>query len=812
MMLVSRSVFTIALLWGSLNLLGQTCAEHKRLTSSSFQTKADASRSDSIDILHTLIDLDLTPVDQGLINAKTTLRFAPRVSGISVLPLDLLALTVDSVTMNGGTLAFNQSGELFTINLGGTFDPADTLQLTVHYGGDPSIDGSGWGGFYTSGSIIYNLGVAFESQPHSYGRAWFPCFDNFVERSTLEFIVRTDLNRHAWCNGERLSETDLGGGLWESHWKMAGNIPSYLASVAASTYTAVNDTFPSAGGGVVPVHLVAQPGDTTDLKNSFTHLKEAFDAFETTFGPYRWERVGYCLTPQGAMEHPCNISYPASIVDGGLQFEATMAHELAHMWFGNLITCSQAEEMYINEGFAEYLSYLFLEAVYGNERYMDEVRNNHHDMLHTAHVTDEGWYALNAVPQDFTYGEHTYNKGADVLHTLRNYLGNALFSSGLTSVLNANAFNDISTAELRDQLTAATGVDLTDYFSDWIEQPGWAAFEVDGFSASPNGGGYAVTVQLQQKLRHADHFYNNVPVTVTCVGANGELYSELHALGGANPSVVLQSPFEPAIIWLNNDERISLAITAEQDTITAAGTNQYNLANFRVTANAVPDTAILRVEEYWVAADELTDEPFAYVVSPDRYWRISGLVPAGCDFSGRINYDGRPTAAGSYDVGLVQDFGGVAFREDSLVLLYRSAPGQPWTRVTTAIVNTQGSATDGAGRIDFDGLQLGEYTLAWRKSAVGIVSSESAGAPTWCVVHDAAHAMIIVESRAGAVPGGTVSLIDAQGRTVKDTAITGTRLEISAAGMAAGAFQVMYGTARTPPQCIGRVVLAGRGQ
>lgn len=811
-MVVSRSVFAIALFWGSLNVPGQTCAEHKRLTNTAYQTKADASRSDSIDILHTLIDLDLTPVDQGIIKAKTTLRFAPKVNGISELPLDLLALTVDSVAINGGTLAFNQSGELLTVDLGGTYNPTDTLQITVHYGGDPTVDGSGWGGFYTSGSIIYNLGVAFESQPHSYGRAWFPCFDNFVERSTYEFIVRTDLNRHAWCNGERISETDLGGGLWESHWKMEGNIPSYLASVAASTYTSVNDTFPSIGGGSVPVHLVAQPADTTDLKNSFTHLKEAFDAFEATFGPYRWERVGYCVTPQGAMEHPCNISYPSSIVDGGLQFEATMAHELAHMWFGDLITCAQAEEMYINEGFAEYLSYLFLEAVYGNDRYMEEVRNNHHDMLHTAHVTDEGWHALNAVPQEFTYGEHTYNKGADVLHTLRGYLGNALFSSGLTNVLNTYAFNDISTTELRDQLTASTGVDLTDFFSDWIEQPGWAAFEVDGFSSSPNGGGYNVTVQLQQKLRHADHYYNNVPVTVTCVGANGELHSELHPLSGANATILLQSPFEPAMIWLNNDERISLAITAEQDTITGTGTNQYNLANFRITANMVPDTAIVRVEEYWVAADEQTDEPFAYVVSPDRYWRITGLVPAGCDLSGRITFDGRPTAAGSYDVGLVQDFGGVAFHEDSLVLLYRSSPGMPWTRVVTATVNTQGSPTDGAGRIDFTGLQLGEYTLAWRKSAVGIVPTTTPEASVWNVVHDPARGLVLVQNFSSAAPKGTISLIDAQGRTAKDTTITGARVELGIIGFAPGAYQVLYNALNTAPRCIGRVVVAGRGQ
>ena len=92
-------------------------------------------------------------------------------------------------------------------------------------------------------------------------------------------------------------------------------------------------------------------------------------------------------------------------------------------WFGDLVTCARAEEMYINEGFAEYMSYMFLETVYGRPRYMQEVRDNHRTMVHNSHLTDEGWWALADMPQDFTYGTITYNKGADVLHTLRSYLG-----------------------------------------------------------------------------------------------------------------------------------------------------------------------------------------------------------------------------------------------------------------------------------------------------------------------------------------------------------------------------------------------------
>ena len=132
------------------------------------------TRSDSLDVLHTRIELDLTQTSSGLIHGVAAIRFTPKVSGISTLPLDLLALTTDSVRMNGTSLPFTHSGEDLRIDLGGTFGPSDTLTVDVHYGGDPAVDASGWGGFYTLSTYQYDLGVAFDAVPHSYGRPWVP--------------------------------------------------------------------------------------------------------------------------------------------------------------------------------------------------------------------------------------------------------------------------------------------------------------------------------------------------------------------------------------------------------------------------------------------------------------------------------------------------------------------------------------------------------------------------------------------------------------------------------------------------------------
>lgn len=738
------------------------------------KTVGSLTRSDSIDLLHTGIALDLTNTANGLISAAATLTFAPKVDGIATLPLDLLVLQVDSVVMDGTSLTFTHPAEELFVTLPGTYGPGDTLTLTVHYHGDPVTDPSGFGGFYTLSGYQYDLGVAFDAVPHSFGRAWFPCFDNFVERCTFDFLVRTNAGRTVFANGELVDETDLGGGERLTHWRIAEPIPSYLASVAAANYAVVRDTFPSVAGTHIPVTLVAHPGDTTDMKASFVHLQDAFDTYERWFGPYRWERVGYVLTSAGAMEHPSNICYPDFIANGSLAEERTMAHELSHHWFGDLITCRRAEEMYINEGFAEFCSYLFHEDLYGRQAYLDLVRSVHHDMVVKAHLLDDGWVALADMPQAITYGEHTYKKGADVAHTLRGYLGDSLFSVGFKRVFANNAYSDMSSAELRDSLTAATGVDLTDFFNDWIFQPGWAAFEVDSFRTVPDGGAFSVQVFIQQKTRGPAALYHHVPVTLTCIAADGTVHHTLADLDGEFPAPTLACPFSPVQVRLNDDDRLALAVTTSEDTITTTGSTNLLLSDLWLQTSAVAAPAIVRVEEHWVAADESTAEPFAFQVSPDRWWRVSGTFPEGTAIRGRITVDGRTGLASLTDPGLVEAAGGVAFVEDSLVLLYRRDAHFPWSVHPVANLSFLNSHTDGFARIEFDGFTTGDYTIGWRKSAVGV--AEAAQAPAWRYYPDPADDIVLVEAPAGKVsPGTRLVLRDVQGRIVGDRPIVGPR-------------------------------------
>ena len=780
----------------------RSCAESKQGGRRPVATKQRSVSPAPIDILHQRITLDLTL--GSLIRGACTITAVPRMDGLESFDLNLEGLATDSVTGQGVTWSHAQDGFLLTLTPDVPLNIVDTVVFTVHYGGDPVTDPSGFGGFYTNTSLIYNLGVAFESVPHSYGRTWFPCLDDFVERSTYEFFIRTAGGKKAWCNGSLVERIALGGDTLINHWSCQGSMPAYLVSVAAANYTVARDTLPSIMGGTVPVELIASAGDTSDMRASFIHLADAFAHFEDRFGPYRWEKVGYVLTPVGAMEHSTSIHYPSSIADGSLSYETTMAHELAHHWFGDLVTCERAEEMYINEGFAEYLSYLFLEQVYGRSRYMSEVRSNHRSMVQRAHLVDEGWWALGDMPQTWTYGTTTYNKGADVLHSLRSYVGDQAFFDGLTSFLGTYAFQPVNTGILRDHLSMTSGIDLTSFFTDWILQPGWAAFEIDAQTVTPTEDAWVIQLTLGQKQFGPAQPYTSVPLTVAVVGTDTtNILRDTILVGGTSTEVSLTIPFEPAFIWLNDDDRLSLGFTGSTHMVTNTVAINSTPANFELRPRTGPAT-LMRMEQYWVPADEGTFvEPFAYVISPDRYWRFTGDWTDPQRFSGRLFFDGRNNL-NTLDPGLLHDTLGVAFHEDSLVLLHRHGPDAPWVKWSD-LVFTMGSATDGFGRMDLDSLATGEYVLAWRTSPVGIHGHQTTG--SWHIGPNPATTSITIRTDV-VNPGGSIRLIDGRGRIVRSGVLQSQQLTMLTEDIAAGRYSIVLSTGTKPDVHIGSVVIA----
>ena len=188
--------------------------------------KALNSRSDSIDILNYTINLDLTDYTGKFINGFCDVKFTVKLNALNYIDFDLLKLTVDSIKIGNTSLSYSYNDTLLKVNFISPMNIGDTEIVRVYYKGNPVTDNSNWGGFYYQSNYIFNLGVGFEALPHNYGRVWFPCFDNFVERSTYNFIIKTANNMRAHCNGYLLNEVSLGGDTIVRTWVMNYEIPT----------------------------------------------------------------------------------------------------------------------------------------------------------------------------------------------------------------------------------------------------------------------------------------------------------------------------------------------------------------------------------------------------------------------------------------------------------------------------------------------------------------------------------------------------------------------------------------------------------
>ncbi len=672
------------------------------------------SRSDSLDILSYDIYLDLVSYQSELLKASCEIAFQAKLSGLNVLPLDLFGLTVDSVLSEGQTLTFSHIDQRLEVNFPNSFSLVDTTKVKVYYQGTPVVDASNFGGFDFNGLYAYNLGVAFQYEPHNFGRSWFPCFDNFVERSKYIYRVLTTGGRTSYANGLLIEEELLGGDSIYRVWQSDLEIPTYLASVATANYKEITDSLLSLSGEQVPVVLAALENDTADMVASFVHLDEAFHYFEDKFGLYRWEKVGYSITPVGAMEHPGNIAYPASLINGSTSGEMIMAHELAHHWFGNLITCNVAQEMWINEGLAEYLSYLFMEHVYDHETYIDIIRNNHVDMLDNAHIRDGGYQILAEMPINVTYGRHTYNKGADMMHTLRSILGETAFYDGMKAVLDSFAFNDISSEQFRDKLIAE-GNDVNDFFDNVIFQAGWAQFDI--VSMDWNSSDNTIDLQIDQKLKEATDWYQNIPLKVSFRSESGELYESSVLVDGEETTLNISVPWEPKLVYLNADDAISLASIGEEYHLKEGVQVEVNtgLSKVELDLESLTDSTFVRIEHHWVAPEAQVNDQ-KYIISPEHYWSIRILDESKVNLTGKFRY--RGSQSGSLDEVLMSNITS-SFNEEQVVLLYRENADQEWEAYANQELSPN-VLTNKVGSVEGFNLKSGEYCFGLNLWPVGV--------------------------------------------------------------------------------------------
>ena len=684
----------------------KNCQSHKSsATTSSIYYSPENLRSDTFDIIKYTINLDITDFANQKIKGNTIVRYAPKLNGQTKISLDLLKMTIDSITQNSTQLTYTYNDTLLRVNLPITVNTTDTNNLIVYYHGAPQGDPAGWGGFSFSGNYAYNLGVGFGANPHNYGRVWFPCFDNFVEKSKYEFNITTILAKTSFCNGALISDI-TNGGVHTRKWILDKEIPTYLASVAVADYTQVNWNIAAANGNL-PVVLAARPTDTTAIKNGFVHLPNAVLGFENYYGPYVWNRVGYCLVPfnSGAMEHATNIAYPQAATS--ITYESQlMAHELSHHWWGDLMTCETQEDMWLNEGMASYSERLFLEWTYNYGKYIAEVKSIHDDIVKYIHLRENGFRAISGVPHQYTYGDHVYKKGSDVAHTLRSYMGDVAFFAGLKYVMQQKAYKNMNSLEFRDLLETSSGLNLHDFFDNWVMNAGWPHFSIDSITTTGSVAPYTSVVHVKQKLFGAPNLYSNVPLEVSFMNTAWNKEIKTITMSGASQSFTVQTNVLPVYAGMNVDSKISDAISSEYKIIKTNTNINYALGRALVmVSNKGADSSFVRVEHNIAAPDPIQNNVYNFRLNSQHYWKVDGILSNGFVAKLRFNFDGGKVKSGNSYL----DTSLIIVNSDSLILLYRKNASDDWKEVSHYTKMTFGAKV---GNFTVDTLKFGEYVFA----------------------------------------------------------------------------------------------------
>ncbi len=753
----------------------------------SILSQAD-TRSDSIDILHFDIFIDLRDYGSKKITANCQVDFAAKVDGINKIKLDLLGLNVDSVFVAGQLTPFQYDGSYITIPLTTALNAGEESTVHIYYQGTPVADPSGFGGLVFEDGIIYNLGIGLSGSTgkYNYGRGWFPCFDNFVERATYDFTVMSGGNRKGYCIGTFLGEEDLGNGVFVRHYSMAQQLPTYLVGIAAGNYKTIEETHQGASGDI-PVLLVGKTGDTSSMKNAFQFLGDAIDAFEDWYGDYFWEQVGYVMTTAGAMEHSTLIAFPDFIIDNGPSFgmNRLMAHELAHHWWGNRTTLSGPENMWIKEGNAEYGAHLFTEYTFGKEAFKKQVMDNWEDVLKSAHIDDDGFQPLSGIPYEQTYGTTTYNKGASIMHNLRAYLGDSLFSSGMTALLEHFTYQSINAEQFRDFLSAETGYDLHWFFNDQIFQPGFSNFEINKLQTAASGNVWNVELTVRQKVRAAPVLYTNVPLQITFFDEAWNEYTYPFVASGTETTVNFELPFQPVLQVLNDKQDMNLARLQNRYIINDVGTLGTNYTDlYQINVTQITDSALLNIVHHWVAPDPITDNPNQYRLSNTHFWSFTGDFKG--DFAAKVRFAYSGSTASQLDYDLVSE------TEDSLLLMYRPDAQTEWMEYPYYEKQLVG-ANNGFGFVTAEPLLMGDYCFANGQTITLPLKEYESEAAVLLFPNPVSDVLRLTFTEA--LPDGLncrLKLMDAMGRSWKEVSMTNqTKIELPVANIPKGAYFVL---------------------
>jgi len=437
----------------------------------------------------------------------------------------------DVMLADHSALAFTSDSETVAIDLPYTCDKNDTAIISISYFAKPTA------GLYFNEPDERSPNQPYQIYSHSepiFARCWFTCYDEPDDKLTSEIIATVPENYYLLSNGKLLSlHHNRKFNTKTFHWLQNKPHSTYLISVVAGEYSEIVDK-----SGNIPLSYFVYKDQVESAPNSFAKTPKMMEFFENLFGyQYPWDKYSQVVIADyqaAGMEHTSATSlHDRTIHDDRAHLDVTsddlVAHELAHQWFGNLVTCKNWSHIWLNEGFATYAEILFKEFDRGDDEAQYAI---YQDQKFYLEMIDPK-FQQPIVYEDFIHPDEMfsfveYQKAGLVLLMLRYVLGDSLFFTSLQTYVNRFAFQSVVTANFQQIVEEVSGQKLDWFFNQWLYRGGHPEFVITS-KWSPETNEVCLYVrQTQQDSSGLVPEVFKMPVEVEIIGESGQLSDRIY--------------------------------------------------------------------------------------------------------------------------------------------------------------------------------------------------------------------------------------------------------------------------------------------
>lgn len=504
------------------------------------------ARDREIDLKH--LRLDLNPdFEERAISGEATYTFAPIAKPLARLRLDAVDLDLVEVKSPVAIQDRDVGKTAITLTFAEPIPPGAETTISLVFRAHPQ---DGW--FFRTAAMGYPDGDDHfwtQGQPERH-RHWFPCYDYPNERFTSEVICRVPAGMTVVSNG-RLVEQGPAGDLTLFHWRQEQEHVNYLISVVGGYFKRLESAH-----GKLPLAFLAPPSEFAVAENSFRDTAAILAFFEEEIDvKYPWEKYySVCVADfiAGGMENTSVTTLTTETLfsadSENLRTSHRLdAHEIAHQWFGNLVTCKDWSHLWLNEGFATYYTHLYDGRKSGPDEMRYRLLLDARSILANPDEKPVVWRGYGAPMEQFDY--RAYPKGAWTLHMLRSQLGPELFREAIRTYLDRHRNGNVVTQDLLAAVEEVSGRSFDRFFDQWLLHGGEPVLKID-YAWDESLGQAKLTVRQTQATGDKLLLFD-FPLPVRFVDAEGTRHDRLVEVTKSVEDFHFSLPGKPAIVRLD---------------------------------------------------------------------------------------------------------------------------------------------------------------------------------------------------------------------------------------------------------------------